>query len=78
MDSVDKKYREKEHDANRDANNGQHIAYKGYMANNGVHHLMVTKEQVDYLDTFSNDAQFFYLAFAFVNGTFGIANVVVP
>jgi hypothetical protein len=73
IDSVDKKYREKEHVANRDATS-EDIAYKLYMANNGVHPLMMRREQADYLNTFSNDAQLFYLAFAFVDGTDGIAN----
>jgi hypothetical protein len=73
IDAVDKKYREKEHDANRDASSG-YFAYKGYMANNGVDPLMMKREQADYLDTFSPDAQLFYLAFAFVDGTDGIAN----
>jgi hypothetical protein len=73
MDAVDKKYREKEHAANRDATS-EDIAYKRYMANNGVHPLMMRREQADYLDTFSPDAQVFYLAFAFVDGTDGIAN----
>jgi hypothetical protein len=77
IDAVDKKYREKEHDANRDSSTSeQDIAYKRYMANNGVHPLMMRKEQADYLDTFSNDAQLFYLAFCFVDGTDGIANGV--
>jgi flagellar capping protein FliD len=73
MDAVDKKYREKEHAANRDAST-EDIAYKRYMANNGVHPLMMRREQADYLDTFGPDAQLFYLAFAFVDGTDGIAN----
>jgi hypothetical protein len=73
MAAVDKKYREKEHEANRDAST-EDIAYKRYMANNGVHPLMMRREQADYLDTFSPDAQLFYLAFAFVDGTDGIAN----
>jgi hypothetical protein len=72
MAAVDKKYREKEHAANRDA--ATDIAYKRYMANNGVHPLMMRREQADYLDTFSPDARLFYLAFAFVDGTDGIAN----
>jgi hypothetical protein len=74
--AVEKKYREKEHAANRDATSGEHIAYKLYRANNGVHPLMMRREQVDYLNTFSNDAQLFYLAFCFVDGTDGIANGV--
>jgi hypothetical protein len=73
MDSVDKKYREKEHASNRDATS-EDIAYKRYMANNGVHPLMMRREQALYLDTFSANAQLFYLAFAFVDGTDGIAN----
>jgi hypothetical protein len=72
MAAVDKKYREKEHDANRDATSD--IAYKRYMANNGVHPLMMRSEQAVFLNTFSADAQLFYLAFAFVDGTDGIAN----
>jgi hypothetical protein len=73
MSIVDKKFREIEHDANRDASNDT-IAYRRYMANNGVHPLMILKNQAEYLDTFSNDAQLFYLAFTFVDGTDGIAN----
>jgi hypothetical protein len=74
MDSVDKKYREKELDAHSDASDDeQDVAYKRYMANNGVHPLMMRREQADYLDTFSNDAQLFYLAFNFVDGS-GIDN----
>jgi hypothetical protein len=75
IDAVEKKYRKKEHEANRDATSG-YIAYKGYMANNGVHPLMMRREQADYLNTFSNDAQLFYLAFTHVDGTDGIANGV--
>jgi hypothetical protein len=73
MGSVDKIYREKEHDANCDTSSEQLIAYKLYMANNGVQSLMMEREQVDYLNTFSPDAQLFYLAFAFVDGS-GIDN----
>jgi hypothetical protein len=69
MGSVDKTYREKEHDATRDDSNRQLIAYKLYMANNGVKPLMMEREQADYLNTFSADAQLFYLAFAFVDGS---------
>jgi hypothetical protein len=75
IDAVEKKYREKEHDASRDASN-EGIAYKRYMANNGVHPLMMRREQVSYLDTFSNDAQLFYLAFTHVDGADDIANGV--
>jgi hypothetical protein len=46
------------------------------MANNGVHPLMMRREQAHYLDTFSADAQLFYLAFTHVDGTDGIANGV--
>jgi hypothetical protein len=75
MDSVDKKYREKKLcDGKNDAIEGEYFAYKRYMANNGVHPLMMRREQADYLDTFSPDAQLFYLAFNFVDGTDGIAN----
>jgi hypothetical protein len=90
MDSVDKKYREKEEVKELDITSGHiayklynlvqslfvdsgHIAYKGYMANNGVHPLMMRRAQADYLDTFSNHAQLFYLAFTHVDGD-GIAN----
>jgi hypothetical protein len=73
MGSVDKKFRELEHDANRDTSNDT-IAYWRYMANNGVHPLMILKNQAEYLDTFSNDACLFYLTFTFVDGTDGIAN----
>jgi hypothetical protein len=74
MDSVDKKYREKEHERNWDSSNRQHIAYHRYMANNGVHPLVMRREQADYLDTFSPNARLFYLAFTHVDGTDGIAN----
>jgi hypothetical protein len=68
IDAVEKKYRTKEN--TRDASsNKQDIAYKRYMANNGVHPLMMRREQAEYLDTFSNDAHLFYLAFCFVDGT---------
>jgi hypothetical protein len=73
MGSVDEKYREKEHDATRDGFDVQLIAYKRYMANNGVQPLMMETEQALYLDTFSADARLFFLAFAFVDGD-GIAN----
>jgi hypothetical protein len=76
IDAVEKKYSAKEHDASRDANSGQFFAYKLYMANNGVKPLMMRREQADYLDTFSPDAQLFYLAFTHVDGTDGIANGV--
>jgi hypothetical protein len=33
--------------------------------------LMMKPKQADYLDTFSNDAQLFYLAFPHVDGTDG-------
>jgi hypothetical protein len=72
IDAFEKKYREKEN--HRDASNGKYIAYKRYMANNGVHPLMVSSNQAEYLDTFSKDAQLFYLAFTHVDGTDGIAN----
>jgi hypothetical protein len=75
IDAVEKKYAEKAYDANRDAATG-YFAYKRYMANNGVKPLMIRREQVDYLDTFSNVAQLFYLAFTHIDGTDGIANGV--
>jgi hypothetical protein len=75
IDAVEKKYQEKEHDANRDASVG-YFAYKRYMANNGVKPLMMRREQADYLDTLSDDAQLFYLAFTHIDGTDGIANGV--
>jgi hypothetical protein len=75
IDAVEKKYQEKEHDGYRDLTSG-YFAYKLYMANNGVKPLMMRKEQADYLDTLSNDAQLFYLAFTHVDGTDGIANGV--
>jgi hypothetical protein len=61
------------HAANRDASSGD-IAYKLYMANNGVQPLMMKGEQALYLNTFRADARLFYLAFAFVDGSDGIAN----
>jgi hypothetical protein len=75
IDAVEKKYCDKEHDASRDASE-EYFAYKLYMANNGVKPLMMRREQADYLDTLSNDAQLFYLAFTHVDGTDGIANGV--
>jgi hypothetical protein len=75
IDAVEKKYVEKEHGANRDASS-DYFAYKLYMANNGVKPLIMRREQADYLDTLSNDAQLFYLAFTHVDGTDGIANGV--
>jgi hypothetical protein len=75
IELVEKKYREKEHDASLDATTG-YFAYKRYMANTGVKPLTMRREQVEYLDTFSNDAQLFYLAFTHVDGTDGIANGV--
>jgi hypothetical protein len=75
IDAVEKKYREKEHDAYREASDG-HVAYKRYMSNNGVKPLMMRREQAKYLNTFSDDAQLFYLAFTHVDGTDGIANGV--
>jgi hypothetical protein len=75
IDAVEKKYKTKEN--TRDASfNEQDIAYKRYMANNGVHPLMMSLNQAEYLNTFSNDAQLFYLAFTHVDGTDGIANGV--
>jgi hypothetical protein len=75
IDAIEKKYREKEHDANRNAAS-KYFAYKRYMANNGVHPLMIRREQAHYLNTFSADAQLFYLAFTHVDGTDSIANGV--
>jgi hypothetical protein len=75
IDAVEKKYREKGRDANRDAATG-YFAYKLYMSNNGVDPLMMKREQADYLDTFSADARLFYLAFTRVDGTDGITNGV--
>jgi hypothetical protein len=75
IDAVEKKYSAKEHEANRVAST-EYFAYKRYMANNGVKPLMMRREQADYLDTLSNDAQLFYLAFTHVDGTDGIANGV--
>jgi hypothetical protein len=43
------------------------------MANNGVHPLIMKRDQADYVDTFSPDARLFYLAFTFVDGD-GIDN----
>jgi hypothetical protein len=76
IDAVERKFCAKAHAANRDASSDQHTTYKRYMANNGVHPLMITSDQADYLDTFSLDAQLFYLAFTHVDGTAGIANGV--
>jgi hypothetical protein len=77
MDSVDKKFREKEHDTDRDASTDL-VPYKRYKANNGVHPLLMSREQADYLRTLSNifnpNACLYYLAFTFVDGTDGIAN----
>jgi hypothetical protein len=70
MDIVDKKFREKERG---DTSEGE-IAYHRFMANNGVQPLIVRESQAEYLDTFSHDSRLFYLAFAFVDGTDGIAN----
>jgi hypothetical protein len=67
IDAVEKKYREKEHDASRDATS-VYIAYKRYMANYGVKPLMMKKNQAMYLDTFSADAQLFYLSFTHIDG----------
>jgi hypothetical protein len=75
IDAVETKYREKEHDANRDPLE-EYFAYKLYMANNGVKPLLMRREQAAYLDTLSADAQLFYLAFTHVDGTDGIANGV--
>jgi hypothetical protein len=75
IDAVEKKFRTKENTRDTSSNE-QDIPYKRYMANNGVHPLMMRREQADYLNTFSNDAQLFYLAFCFVDGTDGIANGV--
>jgi hypothetical protein len=74
MDSVDKKFREREELGENNAPSGEYFAYKRYMANNGVQPLMIKPKQALYLDTFSPDAQFFFLAFNFVDGTDGIAN----
>jgi hypothetical protein len=74
IDAVERTYRKKEHDkANPDAAI-EYVEYKGYKANNGVHPLFMKKAQADYLDTFSLKAQLFYLAFARIDGTDGIAN----
>jgi hypothetical protein len=51
IELVEKKYREKEHDASLDATTG-YFACKRYMANNGVKPLMMKKNQALYLDTF--------------------------
>jgi hypothetical protein len=75
MDIVDTKYRKLKYDSHR-APSTDLVAYKRYMAITGVHPLMMKREQTDYLDTFSNDACLFFLAFAFVDGDNGVANGV--
>jgi hypothetical protein len=75
IDAVERKFYSKAHASNRDASTDL-VAYKRYMANNGVHPLMITSDQAEYLDTFSANAQLFYLAFTHVDGTDGTANGV--
>jgi hypothetical protein len=74
VDSVDKKFSEREELGENNAPSGEYFAYKRYMANNGVQPLMMKPKQALYLDTLSNNAQLFFLAFTHVDGTDGIAN----
>jgi hypothetical protein len=73
IDAVERTYREKEHDAANPNAAIEYVEYKGYKANNGVHPLVIKKAQADYLDTFSPKACCFYLAFAHIDDTDGIA-----
>jgi hypothetical protein len=77
MEIVDKKYREKEHDANQDAGASSPVDYsdyKRYMANDGVQQMRVSSNQANYLNALSADAQLFFIAFNHVDGTDGVAN----
>jgi hypothetical protein len=72
IDAVDKKYREIGNNALDYSSNL--INYGAYMCNDGVHSMTCSREQALFLDELSRDACLFYLAFAFVDGTDGIAN----
>jgi hypothetical protein len=84
MESVDKTYREKEHDnakqggatstADLFASTVQYSDYKRYMANDGVQQMRVSLNQTNYLNALSADAQLFFIAFTHVDGTDGVAN----
>jgi hypothetical protein len=50
------------------------IGYHKFCANNGVNSMAVTSKQAEFLDALTMNARLFYLAFAFVDGTDGIAN----
>jgi hypothetical protein len=71
MDHVDKSFRKLEGGCDEPI-----IAYHKFCAADGVRSLAVNSNQAEFLDGLSLDARLFYLAFAHVDGTDGIANGV--